>query len=375
MHQSSLHDPGNFFGVESVRSESDNAPESSNENRIRHAKRSSAMVIDSSDEDMYAIYCGTNCRDVSLVSNTTVVNLSPRPSATDTLILYTKPAKSGKKTFIDKVPYQLLFTADSAKKSQMTADVDEKGRATKLCFEIASWDNVCSGLTKRSKQNRQSAIDIKLKGGMSIIELEKMGPICSGNTFEVGRFWYSVNCFYGKNINVATASSSSSKTSSTAIQYGLQGKCLGCIASYNNIYNNPKNNPKNNLKMKLKRKIDIKSALQKKAQSLIDHKEFTEAVPPNVAFSLVLRVLKNGGFICIRNQDDIKWLLTPLTKEKQDEYLAWVIENNHYGFRTGVELVLFCDAGINMISFDRTNSDLKIDEIGQTIVADTYFYY
>lgn len=68
-------------------------------------------------------------------------------------------------------------------------------------------------------------------------------------------------------------------------------------------------------------------------------------------------------------------ILTPLSKEEQEEHLAWILANTHYGFRTGMELILLCEAGMAMISFDRTNSDLKIDEIGQTIVADRYFYY
>lgn len=46
----------------------------------------------------------------------------------------------------------------------------------------------------------------------------------------------------------------------------------------------------------------------------------------------------------------------------------------HFGFRTGVELVLLWDAGMSMISFDRANSDKKIDSIGQNIVADTWFF-
>ncbi|KAJ3017379.1 UNVERIFIED_CONTAM: hypothetical protein HDU68_011724, partial [Siphonaria sp. JEL0065] len=46
--------------------------------------------------------------------------------------------------------------------------------------------------------------------------------------------------------------------------------------------------------------------------------------------------------------------------------------NVHHGFRTGAELILLTEAGLCMISFDRSDSNKKIDEIGQTVIADSW---
>jgi hypothetical protein len=130
----------------------------------------------------------------------------------------------------------------------------------------------------------------------------------------------------------------------------------------------------NCLNLRLRCTFNIGAALAEKANMLIINKEFTSKVSQDVAYSLVLRVLKNGGFLCIRNRVDVEWILTPLTKEQQEQHLAWILARKHFAFRTGVELVLLSGAGMSMISFDRANSDKKIDSIGQTIVADTWFF-
>ena len=56
---------------------------------------------------------------------------------------------------------------------------------------------------------------------------------------------------------------------------------------------------------------------------------------------------------------------TPLSKADQKIYLDRIL-------RTGVELVLLCEAGINTVSFARTDSTKKTDEISQIIFADTW---
>jgi hypothetical protein len=63
---------------------------------------------------------------------------------------------------------------------------------------------------------------------------------------------------------------------------------------------------------------------------------------------------------------------TPLSKADQNIYLTRILARSHYGFRTGALLILLTEAGINMISFDRTDSTKNIDEIGQAIVADSW---
>ena len=128
----------------------------------------------------------------------------------------------------------------------------------------------------------------------------------------------------------------------------------------------------NTLQVMLRRTFDIQTALQFKANNLIGNNEWASKVSQDVAYSLVLRVLKNLGFIHIRNQEDIDWILTPLSQQEQKEHLALILANSYYGFRTGVELVLLCEAGINMISFDRADSNKKIDEMGQTLIADSW---
>ncbi|KAJ3018662.1 UNVERIFIED_CONTAM: hypothetical protein HDU68_011055, partial [Siphonaria sp. JEL0065] len=124
-----------------------------------------------------------------------------------------------------------------------------------------------------------------------------------------------------------------------------------------------------------RRTFDIESALRYKASKLQHNGEFTTLYEPNVAFSLVLRVLRNGGFFHVKTQEDVALMRTPLSKQEQNEHLAWILDPEnlpHRGFRTGAELILLSEAGMNMISFDRSDSNKKIDEIGQTIIADSW---
>lgn len=84
----------------------------------------------------------------------------------------------------------------------------------------------------------------------------------------------------------------------------------------------------------------------------------------DVSYSLVLKVLRNGGFIHLRTQADVIAIRKPLSKDEQSEYLEWIKMRTHHGFRTGAELILLSEAGMNMASFDRSDSTKKIDESG-----------
>ena len=198
---------------------------------------------------------------------------------------------------------------------------------------------------------------IFLKTGMTLEQIEKSGRLFCGFTMQIGEYWYSIACLYNKTINALTSGPTSNPSKG-----GYQSKCRGC------------NRHNDTLNVCLRRSFDIQTALQYKANTLISNNEWSSKVSQDVSYSLVLRVLKNSGFLCIRNLVDIEWILTPLTKKEQNEHLEWILARKHFGFRTGVELVLLCNAGMCMISFDRSNSDKKIDSIGQTIVADTWFF-
>jgi hypothetical protein len=88
--------------------------------------------------------------------------------------------------------------------------------------------------------------------------------------------------------------------------------------------------------------------------------------------SIVLPIIHNGGFIHIKNQDNLTMIRTTLSKSDQKNYLDRILAREHYGFQTGALLVLLTEAGINMISFGRTDSTKNIDEVGQTLIADTW---
>ena len=112
---------------------------------------------------------------------------------------------------------------------------------------------------------------------------------------------------------------------------------------------------------------------------MVHNGEFSQRTTTDVALSIIYKVLRNGGFIYIRTQEDIDWIRTALTPQEQQEHLDWILANTHYGFRTGSELILLTEAGMDMVSFDRTISFIiragvkikkPIDSIGQTIIAD-----
>ncbi|KAI8618035.1 hypothetical protein BC830DRAFT_34969 [Chytriomyces sp. MP71] len=120
--------------------------------------------------------------------------------------------------------------------------------------------------------------------------------------------------------------------------------------------------------------LDIESALQKNASNLEDNKEWTQKPAKDVSYSLVLRVLRNHGFLHIRMQANINLICTLLTKLEQVQYLAWIKANTHCSFQTGAELILLNKSNLNMISCDHSDSTKNIDQIGQTIVADTWAF-
>ena len=81
----------------------------------------------------------------------------------------------------------------------------------------------------------------------------------------------------------------------------------------------------------------------------------------------ILRVLENGGFVHGKTQADVNRIrFTPRTaaekrvfKAELKRLVAWVKANVHHGFRTGALLVNLSEAGMNMTSFDRTDSGIE----------------
>ena len=288
--------------------------------------------------------------------------------------LFTLPANVAGRNYVGGVPYELFETASASKKACLDPApvIRLDGKAIHLSFEIASWTVMWNGLNKKTKADHEVLIADKMKKDkLTRKHIENSGPPCSGMTLQVGDYWYSLACLYGRNINVATTGPSDSKTSAYAKKYGLQGMCRGCIAH------------RNTLNRSLRATFDIETALKYKANNLIRNKEWSRQVSQDVSYSLILRVLRNGGFLFIRTQEDVDWIRTMLTPEEQQVHLDWILANTHYGFRTGSELVLLAEAGMNMISFDRTISSVTragvkvkkpIDSIGQTIVADSWAF-
>jgi hypothetical protein len=184
--------------------------------------------------------------------------------------------------------------------------------------------------------------------------LKNSGSPCCGITLTVGTRKYSLACFYGNKRNAVNCAPGSSTTGEFA------GHCRGCKSHYNT------------LSLRLRCTFDPQAALEYKA-SMLDHNgEFTIKVGKQVSYSAVLRVLDNGGFLHIKTQADVNMIRTPLSKADQKTYLTRILARSHYGFRTGALLILLTEAGINMVSFDRTDSTKKIDEIGQTLIADSW---
>ncbi len=107
----------------------------------------------------------------------------------------------------------------------------------------------------------------------------------------------------------------------------------------------------NTLNIFLRATFDIETALKYKAQAFKSRK-----VIQDDTYSLVLRVLRNGGFLFIRTQEDVDWIRTSSNPPEQQNHLDWILANSHYGFRTGTELILLTEAGMEMISFDRNFS-------------------
>ncbi|KAJ3119522.1 hypothetical protein HK100_000274 [Physocladia obscura] len=268
-----------------------------------------------------------------------------------------------KRPYVVNVPYDLSFTAESSKNTclEPAPVIGLDGKATHLSFEIASWETMWAGLNAKTRREHETSIAAKmLETGISREELLHSGPRCSGMTLQICDFWYSLACLYDANLNVGTAGPSDSKTSSHAKLLGLQGKCRGCMA-HHSCFN-----------MRLRMTFDVEEALRYKAAKLNHNEEWTTKVSKDVSFSLVLRVLRNCGFIHLRTQADVIAIRKPLTKAEQAEHLTWIKANVHHGFRTGAELILLTEAGLCMISFDRSDSNKKIDQIGQTIVADSW---
>lgn len=265
--------------------------------------------------------------------------------------------------YVVGVPYDLSLTAESSKDAclEPAPVIGLDGQATHLSFQIASWETMWDGLNAKTKREHEAAIAAKmLETGMSREELLDSGPRCSGMTLQIGDFWYSLSCLYDSRLNVGTAGTSNSKNCSIAKRLGIQAKCRGCMAHHNT------------LNRRLRATFDIETALKDRANGLLANKEWSRKVSQDVSYSLVLRVLRNQGFIHLRTQADVDNIRKPLTKAEQTDHLEWIKANVHRGFRTGVELILLTEAGMHMVSFDRSDSDKKIDEIGQTVVADSW---
>ena len=166
--------------------------------------------------------------------------------------------------------------------------------------------------------DHEVAVAAKMKkDNLTRKQIEDSGPPWLGMTLQVGDYWYSLACLYDRNINVATAGPMNGE-SGQAKKYGLQGKCRGCMAHHNT------------LNQRLRCTFDIEAALNLKAKDLNANKEWSRKVTQDVSYSLVLRVLRNGGFLFIRTQEDIDWVHTALTPEERQEHLDWILKNKHY---------------------------------------------
>ncbi|KAJ3119624.1 hypothetical protein HK100_000221 [Physocladia obscura] len=265
--------------------------------------------------------------------------------------------------YVVGIPYDLFLTAESSKDAclEPAPVIGLDGQATHLSFEIASWETMWDGLNAKTKREHEAAIAAKmLETGMSREELLDSGPRCSGMTLQLGDFWYSLPCLYDSRLNVGTAGPSNSKNCSIAKRLGIQAKCRGCMA-HHSCFN-----------MRLCCTFDIEAALAQKTCKLILNGEWSRKFLQDVSYSLVLKVLRNGGFIHLRTLSNVDNIRKPLSKQEQTEYLEWIKARAHHGFRTGAELILLTEAGSNMVSFDRSDSTKKIDQIGQTIVADSW---
>lgn len=282
--------------------------------------------------------------------------------------LFTLPANVAGRNYVGGVPYELFETASASKKACLDPApvIGLDGKAIHLYFEIASWDVMWNGLNAKTKAKHEELVASKMKKDkLTRKHIENSGPPCSGITLQVGDYWYSLVCLYASRRNVATTGPQKTRCD------GLQAVCRGCMAHHNTLH------------VMLRRTFDPETALNYKANNLIGNKEWSRKVTHDISYSIVLRVLRNGGFIYIRTQEDIDWIRTTLTPEEQQDHLDWILANRHYGFRTGSELVLLAEAGMNMISFDRTISFVTragvkvkkpIDSIGQTIISDSWAF-
>ncbi|KAJ3125259.1 JmjC domain-containing histone demethylation protein 1 [Physocladia obscura] len=271
-------------------------------------------------------------------------------------ILYTLLAKVKGRVYVPRGPYQLFETAKSSDEACLERPpvFGLDGRATHLYFEIASWEVMWDGLNKKTREKDRAAILLMIeKTGKTLEQIENMGPSFCGITLLQGDNWYSLACLYRKKINIAMAGKDAGRGS------GISSRCRGCLANHNT------------LNQRLRMTFEVEEALNYKASMLIHNGEWSSKVKKDVSYSLVLKVLRNGGFIHLRTQADINAIRKPLTKVEQVDHLTWIKVRTHRGFRTGAELILLTEAGLNMVSFDRSDSSKKIDELGQTIVADS----
>jgi hypothetical protein len=296
------------------------------------------------------------------------VSVSVTGPVRSTIQQFTLSCTSAGRNYITGIPYELFETADSSKEASLDPApvIGLDGKAIHLSFKIVSWDVMWNGLNEKTKAYHEDAIAaIIKKENLTRKQIVDSGPKCCGITLQVGDYWYSLACLYERNINVATAGPHSGRSS------GLHSYCRGCNAHYNT------------LNQRLRMTFDPKAALRYKASMLVHNGEFSQRTTTDVAVSIIYKVLRNGGFIKIRTQADIDWIRTDLTPEEKQDHLEWILANTHYGFRTGAELILLTEAGMNMVSFDRTISyvvragvriKVPIDSIGQTVVADSFAF-
>jgi hypothetical protein len=111
--------------------------------------------------------------------------------------LFTLSANVKGRVYIQGVPYELSFTAESSKEACLKPApvIDENGKATHLYLQVASWDIVMAGLTSKSQTFHEESIAELLKTGMTVDQIKTSGPLCSGFTLQIGIFWYSIACF------------------------------------------------------------------------------------------------------------------------------------------------------------------------------------
>ena len=107
--------------------------------------------------------------------------------------------------FVYSIPVSLTMSTKvppNQKKAKLEPApvIGPDGKATHLDFEVASWHTVMNELTHKSRRFHEEEIAKLLDTGMTLFQIQNSGYTCQGITLQIGEFWYSLACLYGKSI-------------------------------------------------------------------------------------------------------------------------------------------------------------------------------